>query len=40
MGTYYGPGQTNKKAKVFTARDCIAMLAKLSKKRSQLLLPT
>ena len=38
MGTYYGPGQTTNKAKMFAARDYIAILAKLSKKRPQLLL--
>ena len=37
--TYYGPGQTNNEAEMFAARDCMAILAKLSKKRPQLLLP-
>ena len=39
MGTYYRPGWTKNVAKMFAARDCMAVLAKLSKKRRQLLLP-
>ena len=39
MGTYYGSGQTNNEAEMFAARDYIAILAKLSKKMPQLLLP-
>ena len=39
MGTYYGSGRTNNEAKMFAARDCIAILAKLSKKMPQLQLP-
>ena len=32
MGTYYGSGWTNNEAEMFAARDCMAVLAKLSKK--------
>ena len=39
MGTYYGSGRTNNEAEMFAARDCMASLAKLSKKMPQLLLP-
>ena len=39
MGTYYGSGWTNNEAKMFTARDCIVVLAKLSKKMPHLPLP-
>ena len=39
IGTYYGSGQTNNEAEMFAARDCIAILAKLSKKMPQLQLP-
>ena len=37
--TYYWPRRTNSKAEMFAARDCMAVLAKLSKKMPQLLLP-
>ena len=32
VGTYYGSGWTNNEAKMFTAQDCFAILAKLSKR--------
>ena len=39
MGTYYGSGRTNNEAEMFAARDCIAVLTKLSKRMPQLQLP-
>ena len=39
MANYYGSGRTNNEAEMFAARDCIAVLTKLSKKMPQLQLP-
>ena len=39
MGAYYGAGWTNNEAEVFATRDCMAILAELSKQKLQLLLP-